>query len=472
MKGRRIEWKPVIIPSSTQKIAIQSNKHEDIKIQRTDKTDEKMMSEDAKDILGIMKDGFFRGTGNVIKENWRNDGHIYENILSGVAGTVSAALISIIPIHPIAYAVDVIRQNQIDKNLSNKKECNIDITDFNAYLKEIKDLETRILSKRHELKEQEEKLNSYSFALERILNCSNKSKVVVVIGPTGFGKSLVCNRLLGNKQDIDDIEDSKTCDFKVSQTGDTESHTTELSKKEKHIIINENGIETSFMLSVIDTPGAFDSKGSDDEYNNLMSHYFAACGGINVFCIFFKFGGKMDSKYKHLLTLYQKFWGSDIWKHCVVFITHCDMANITAKRRKKILDGLVKTKNQIKMHLETVSDMNCENIPMYAFGTENYEESTTNFLSSLMNENNPYFYKYECQSIKTPINELYEELKVMVRKHKTLSSKIEAKVDILKKKKDVIWDDSNSTQNPVLSETKSTIRNFCYVFPLSFLSLK
>eukprot|EP01084_Bolivina_argentea_P129081 228041_1 len=87
-------------------------------------------------------DGYFYGVGSDIKDAW-NKSKLF-GIVLGFAFTVS----TIIPIVPAEYAMVKRKQNQIDDNVSNKKECNIDITEFNSYLKEIKYFETLILSKR------------------------------------------------------------------------------------------------------------------------------------------------------------------------------------------------------------------------------------------------------------------------------------------------------------------------------------
>eukprot|EP01084_Bolivina_argentea_P048803 89850_1 len=100
------------------------------------------MSEDRKNVIGIYKDGYFDGWGKIIKGVWN------ENKLLGIGIGVVATAATIIPIVPATYAMDKRTQNQIDDNVSNKKDCNIDITEFNSYLKEIKDLETLILSKK------------------------------------------------------------------------------------------------------------------------------------------------------------------------------------------------------------------------------------------------------------------------------------------------------------------------------------
>eukprot|EP01084_Bolivina_argentea_P048800 89846_1 len=100
------------------------------------------MSEYRKDALGTYKDGYFDGWGKIIKDDWNR------NKLRGILIGSSVIVATIIPFSPAIYAMDKRTQNQIDDNVSNKKDCNIDITEFNSYLKEIKDLETLILSKK------------------------------------------------------------------------------------------------------------------------------------------------------------------------------------------------------------------------------------------------------------------------------------------------------------------------------------
>eukprot|EP01084_Bolivina_argentea_P129082 228042_1 len=101
------------------------------------------MSEYRKNVLHTYyHDGYFDGVGKQIKDDWN------WNKLGGILSGLYATVTTIIPILPAAYAMDKRTQNKIDKNVSNKKECNIDITEFNSYLKEIKYFETLILSKR------------------------------------------------------------------------------------------------------------------------------------------------------------------------------------------------------------------------------------------------------------------------------------------------------------------------------------
>eukprot|EP01084_Bolivina_argentea_P282610 483783_1 len=146
---KQIQWKSITLPSS-QKISIESNKNEDIKIKQIDKEEQKTMSEDRKDILGGMKNGYFSDMHQQIADCWN------QNKALGIWSGVSNYIYTGVPFKPVGYAIDYIRQSQHDQNVSDKKEVNNDIKEFNRYLKKIKDLETLILSKRDKLKEQEQ----------------------------------------------------------------------------------------------------------------------------------------------------------------------------------------------------------------------------------------------------------------------------------------------------------------------------
>eukprot|EP01083_Nonionella_stella_P213495 769999_1 len=256
----------------------------------------------------------------------------------------------------------------------------------------------------------------------------------MVIGPTGFGKSLIANRLLGNEHDIDHIMESNECDFNVGQSGNAESVTKELNKKSKivHMTTEENK-DDSFVLSVVDTPGAFDSNDNDDDYNNVMSHYLDACGGINVFVIFFRFNGKMTNKYKELLKQYATFFGDGLWKHCAVFITYCDKYI-----QKRVTKGLKTTKNQIHSFLKEISNGQCDGVPIFTFGEDNFKESTFEFLASLVDERNTFYNKYKCKNNQSPIDVLYRELEGEVKQHKKLVDELHDISEKAKEAKDKV----------------------------------
>eukprot|EP01083_Nonionella_stella_P213498 770010_1 len=409
-------------------IQLHSNKSEDIKIRKTKQKYKQRLSEWKQDYGWGDDDGYF----SRLKGAYETGGVAFAGI-----GIVAAIVTTIIPLHPALEAAGKRYQSKEDGNLNNKKHYNAQSKAFNDKLRQIKRSEEYILSKQKELKQQEDKLNSHCFELERICGIRNKSRVVMVIGPTGFGKSLIANRLLGNEHDIDDIMESKECDFTVAEGGNTKSVTNKLNKKSKIVHITaEESKEESFVLSVVDTPGAFDSNDNDDDYNNMMTHYFAACGGINVFAIFFKYDGKMTNKYKKLLKQYAQFFGDGLWKHCSIFITRCDMDS--KQRKKAVTKGLQTTKDQIHSDLKEISNGQCDDVPIYTFGMENFKQSIFDFLASLMDDQNAFYNKYKCKNNQSPIDVLYRELEGEVKQHKKLVDELHDISEKAKEAKDKV----------------------------------
>eukprot|EP01083_Nonionella_stella_P016663 46560_1 len=430
LKRKAIRWEALESKMEKKdKIKIQSNKSEKIKIQKTEQEHKQRLSEKRYRYLFGDADGYFSEWGSEIKAAYKDDGIALAGLVS-----LGSVLGTIIPIYPVWYAIDKHNQSKEDQNINHKKHYNAQSKAFNAKLRQIKRSEEYILSKQKELKQQEDKLNSHCFELERICGIRNKSRVVMVIGPTGFGKSLIANRLLGNEHDIDDIMESKECDFTVAEGGNTKSVTNKLNKKSKivHITAGKNK-EDSFVLSVVDTPGAFDSNSIDDDYNNMMAHYFRACGGINVFAIFFRFSFKITNKYKELLKQYAAFFGDGLWKHCAVFITYCDKYI-----QKRVTKGLKTTKNQIHSFLKEISNGQCDGVPIFTFGEDNFKESTFEFLASLVDERNTFYNKYKCKNNQSPIDVLYRELEGEVKQHKKLVDELHDISEKAKEAKDKV----------------------------------
>eukprot|EP01083_Nonionella_stella_P016664 46563_1 len=426
-------------------IQLHSNKSEDIKIRKTKQKYKQRLSEWKQDYGWGDDDGYF----SRLKGAYETGGVAFAGI-----GIVAAIVTTIIPLHPALEAAGKRYQSKEDGNLNNKKHYNAQSKAFNDKLTQIVECAEFIFSKQKELKQQEEKLNSHSFEVERICDIRNKSRVVMVIGPTGFGKSLIANRLLGNEHDIDHIMESKECDFIVAESGDAESVTNELNKKSKivHITAGKNK-EDSFVLSVVDTPGAFDSNSIDDDYNNMMAHYFRACGGINVFAIFFRFSFKITNKYKELLKQYAAFFGDGLWKHCAIFITYCDMDS--DKATKRVTKGLQRTKDQIHSDLREISNGKCGDVSIYTFGEDNFKKSTFDFLASLMDESSAFYDKYKCKNIQSPIDVLYGELKQKVKQHEKLVKELQHINEKVKEAKDKVnFDEWTKEANELQKDEK------------------
>eukprot|EP01084_Bolivina_argentea_P178984 309318_1 len=262
-----IRWESIDIEK--QSIQIKSSKAQKVDINKTIGKSKKMLSERTRTF-----DTYWDWARFAMTTAWESG--TTGKVLSPPAA-IGLTAFTIIPIAPAIY--NKVR-NWDTQQVTYKKERNVHCKNFNDKLAQIKKLEQAILPKLKKLKKQEEKLNSHDFELERFCNLNNKSKVIMAMGATGLGKSLVSNRLLGDNRDHYELSESKECDYPVG--GNAKSTTTKLTKKSRRIYINDSQEkQTSFVLSMIDSPGNFDSLGNDKHYDNMMSHYFGACGGIN-----------------------------------------------------------------------------------------------------------------------------------------------------------------------------------------------
>jgi len=307
---------------------------------------------------------------------------------------------------------------------SNKKKAfNGKLIVYQNKLEQLNAVKTKLESLKYDLIEQEQTLNKYDFFAERLIW---KNKVIIMIGPTGYGKSLVCNRLIGDTKYIDDIE--KKAIFPVATNGTTKSITKEFKKISK--IVSKKGKHGfRYILSVIDTPGAFDSDGNDKHFDNIMKQYFNACGGVNMFYIFYKLGSKLNNNYKILLKKYERFWNKNFWKHCCVIITNCDKESKRGAKRMEV--GLRRAKIQIRAEIGKLSKGLCNDVEIYPFGIENFKDSTNDILTSLSKNN----IKYKCDTIISPMDITIDKAKALHKKYKTLVKNLKhlkVEMDVLK----------------------------------------
>ena len=163
----------------------------------------------------------------------------------------------------------------------------------------------------------------------------NKSRIILAIGPTGYGKSLVCNRLFGDKSNIEKIRGDKNRLFGVASDGDVKSCTDRMTMAASDVEVHmpqqqkNRGDDIKFKLYATDTVGADDNQGRDVKTEEIILTFCNQIGGVNAFLLFFKYRGKLTASYKKLLKKYNKLWGDNFWNHCILVITHCEREDNT-----------------------------------------------------------------------------------------------------------------------------------------------
>eukprot|EP01084_Bolivina_argentea_P116934 207706_1 len=130
---------------------------------------------------------------------------------------------------------------------------------------------------------------------------------LIMVGVTGHGKSTFGNRLSG----IDVSRYGDTGPFGINHST-TDSVTDRIKKYTRH----------DKKISIIDTPGIFDSYGNDNFNLNKVIEYLRGTNGINAFIIVCR-AGRLDSKYQELLSNLQSMLTSKFWSNVIFVVTWC-----------------------------------------------------------------------------------------------------------------------------------------------------
>ena len=168
--------------------------------------------------------------------------------------------------------------------------------------------------------------------------------------------------------------------------------------------------------SKIDTAQSWNTTDEYTHYINELVEFVKKLGGVDMFCITFKFGSKLDANYQQLLQLYQQFWGKKFWKHCVIIVTHCD------KNMQKITNAkLDKTKAQIRSFLKEkcqVDPDSIESIPVLPIGDDNFAQTIADVMVSLDDTNSSY-QLFRPESMTSLLDKTCEKLQQLRKEYKT-----------------------------------------------------
>jgi len=251
---------------------------------------------------------------------------------------------------------------------------------YQTKLKEQVKLQEIYLEIKKQVDEEESRLLKY-YGVE--LNDPN-IKQIVLLGPTGNGKSTLANRLCN-----DESEDGNEGDFKVSH-----GHKSETQKINKKVIkckiIDE-------VISLLDTPGYFDSEGNDRFHCNNLVEFLKGCGGINAFCIVkMKIPPRFDKAYQNMLKELEEMLGRAVWKHVVLVITGVDDKKSKREFPQWSKDWVEALRKEMQLNEFEAP------LPIVGIGNlENYE----NGIKELFEYGIPST-KYQCNQLRSPLDVL------------------------------------------------------------------
>eukprot|EP00485_Elphidium_margaritaceum_P011289 CAMPEP_0202705182 /NCGR_PEP_ID=MMETSP1385-20130828/17770_1 /ASSEMBLY_ACC=CAM_ASM_000861 /TAXON_ID=933848 /ORGANISM="Elphidium margaritaceum" /LENGTH=366 /DNA_ID=CAMNT_0049363361 /DNA_START=122 /DNA_END=1222 /DNA_ORIENTATION=+ len=216
------------------------------------------------------------------------------------------------------------------------------------------------------------------------------TKIVVLIGMTGAGKSTFCNRLYG-----DTSEDADQGPFETSfaSTSCTQRH----SKRIIEIV--------GHRVTVVDTPGYNDSTGRDDEHCNKLCKYMKGCPGINAF-VLIRNGSQIrfDMAFQSMLKQYHDMFGDVFLEKLIIMATKID--------GQKALQRFDRN-HQGKVLREDICNLFGLNVstPVVPIGLDAYHQSIEKFVQQIPSD------KFKCKHIVSPIEKLKERERLIALEH-------------------------------------------------------
>eukprot|EP01084_Bolivina_argentea_P263613 446245_1 len=253
-------------------------------------------------------------------------------------------------------------------------------------------------------------------------NSDESIRQLVLIGVTGTGKSLFGNRLSGYQGHIE-----TNGYFGVS--GDVESCTKDISKL---IVYNLHAVN----ISILDTPGIFDTENDDVIHQHNLIKYLQGSGGVNAFILLLK-KERLSSFIQNMLFQFEDKFGDQFWSHLIFVV------NFWNKRDE---NGWKEWKNDFIKKIRNDFELNdSEKYPLNIIGVNNFGSYRLQIKRDLI-PNIPEN-RLNCEDFKSPLDriafdtsKLYDKIEWLLNDRNDMKQRLNGKCnELIGMVKDLKW---------------------------------
>merc|ERR1719174_1009592 len=222
--------------------------------------------------------------------------------------------------------------------------------------------------------------------------------VLVLLGRTGTGKSVLTNRLAG-----DDSDRANEGPARTSRAGKSCTTAPEISTCTKI------GGKT---LYTVDSGGFADTEDRDENHTNMLCKFLRGCGGINAFVLTVNCADpRITRETKEALKVYEECFGADFYKRVIIVGTHVDADSPELDDWKDGTFGAKSLRTELVQALKLnenkqLSKSDRKGIPVVPIGVKNYTGAVTAIHSLLKTK---LRFKITHPDLNSPLDKLEEK---------------------------------------------------------------
>merc|ERR1712032_1785838 len=235
--------------------------------------------------------------------------------------------------------------------------------------------------------------------------------VLVLLGRTGTGKSVLTNRLAG-----DDSERGDKGSAKASIKGKSCTTAPEI------IPCTKIGGKT---LYTVDSGGFADTEDRDEDHTNMLCKFLRGCGGINAFVLAVNCADpRITGETKKALEIYEDCFGADFYKRVIIVGTRVDADSPESDDWD---DGTLDLRSKVEQALNLKSNKELsasdrKGIPTIPIGVENFEEAVEEIQSLLKT-------KFRNKITDPVLNSPIDKLEKVTQKIQKTCAEVQAEID-------------------------------------------